>query len=260
MGIARGDVDGDGAEDFFLTHIMDETNTLYRRLDSGQFFDETLGRGLAGPSLDRTGVGTALFDLELDGDLDIYVANGRMYRRPPVAGARLSDHWNPYGEPNQLFVNRGGGRFEEVAEGCGPACDDIEVGRGLAAGDLDGDGDVDLVVANSNGTVRLYRNETPRQGRWLAVRAIDPALRRDAIGARIEVQLPGRVLSRTVTAARSFLSSADLTAHFGLGEVERVDGIRVRWPDGAIEHFDGGDVDRLRVVRRGEGRPHIRDG
>jgi hypothetical protein len=260
MGIARGDVDGDGAEDFLISHLVEETNTLYRRLGSGQFFDETLARGLAGPSLDRTGVGTAFFDLELDGDLDLIVANGRMFRRRTLAGAMLSDHWNPYGEPNQLFVNRGEGRFEEVAEGCGPACDDIEVSRGLVAGDLDRDGDVDLVIVNSNGSVRLYRNETPRQGHWLAVRAIDPALRRDAVGARVEVQLDGRALSRTVTAARSYFSSADLTTHFGLGEAERVDRILVRWPDGTIEHFDGGDVDRFRVVRRGEGRRPTRDG
>ncbi len=260
MGIARGDVDGDGAEDLLLTHFVQETNSLYRRLGPGQFSDETLARRLAGPSLDRTGFGTAFFDLELDGDLDLFVANGRVFRRRPLAGARLSDHWNPYAEPNQLFVNRGGGRFEEVAVGCGPACDDIEVSRGLVAGDIDRDGDVDLVVTNANGTVRLYRNEAPRQGHWLAVRAIDPALRRDAIGARIEVRLDRRVLVRTVTAARSYLSSADLTTHFGLGEAERVDRILVRWPDGAIEHFDGGDVDRLRVIRRGEGRPPTRDG
>jgi hypothetical protein len=259
MGIARGDVDGDGAEDLLISHLVEETNTLYRRLGSGQFFDETLARGLAGPSLDRTGVGTALFDLELDGDLDLIVANGRMFRRRPLAGAMLSDHWKPYGEPNQLFVNRGDGRFDEVVEGCGAACDDIEVSRGLVAGDLDRDGDVDLVIANSNGSVRLYRNEAPRQGHWLALRAIDPALRRDAVGARVEVQLDGRVLSRTVTAARSYFSSADLTAHFGLGEAERVDRIVVRWPDGEIEHFDGGDVDRFRVVRRGEGRRSTRD-
>ncbi len=260
MGIARGDVDGDGAEDLLLTHFVQETNSLYRRLGPGQFSDETLARGLAGPSLDRTGFGAAFFDLELDGDLDLFVVNGRVFRRRPLAGARLSDHWNSYAEPNQLFVNRGGGRFAEVAVGCGPACNDIEVSRGLVAGDLDRDGDVDLVVTNANGTVRLYRNETPRQGHWLAVRAIDPALRRDAIGARIEVRLGRRVLLRTVTAARSYLSSGDLTTHFGLGEAERVDRILVRWPDGAIEHFDGGDVDRLRVIRRGEGRPPTQDG
>ena len=260
MGIARGDVDGDGAEDLLLTHFVQETNTLYRRLGPGQFSDETLARGLAGPSLDRTGFGAAFFDLELDGDLDLFIANGRVFRRRSLAGARLSDHWNWYAEPNQLFVNRGGERFAEVAVGCGPACNDIEVSRGLVAGDLDRDGDVDLVVTNANGTVRLYRNETPRLGHWLAVRAIDPALRRDAIGARIEVRLDRRVLLRTVTAARSYLSSADLTTHFGLGEAERVDRILVRWPDGAIEHFDGGDVDRLRVIRRGEGRPPTQDG
>ncbi len=260
MGIARGDVDGDGAEDLFITHLVQETNTLYRRLRPGQFFDETMARGLGGPSLDRTGVGTAFFDLELDGDLDVFIANGRMFRRRTLPGAKLSDHWNPYAEPNQLFVNRGDGRFAEVTEGCGPACDDLEVSRGLAAGDLDRDGDVDLVVANGNGTVRLYRNETPRQGHWLAVRAIDPALRRDAVGARIEVWLGARVLVRTVTAARSYFSSADLTTHFGLGKAERIDRIAVRWPDGVIEHFDGGEVDRFRVVRRGEGRPPARDG
>ena len=260
MGIARGDVDGDGAEDLLLTHFAQETNSLYRRLGPGQFSDETLARGLAGPSLDRTGFGAAFFDLELDGDLDLFVVNGRVFRRRSLAGARLSDHWNSYAEPNQLFVNSGGGRFAEVVVGCGPACNDIEVSRGLVAGDLDRDGDVDLVVTNANGTVRLYRNETPRQGHWLAVRAIDPALRRDAIGARIEVRLGRRVLVRTVTAARSYLSSGDLTTHFGLGEAERVDRILVRWPDGAIEHFDGGDVDRLRVIRRGEGRPPTQDG
>jgi hypothetical protein len=260
MGIARGDVYGDAAEDLLVSHLVQENNTLYRRRAPGQFFDETLARGLAYQSLDRTGVGTAFFDLELDGDLDLFVANGRMFRRPPLAGAKLSDHWNPYGEPNQLFVNRGDGRFAEVVVGCGPACDDVEVSRGLVAGDIDRDGDVDLVVANSNGSVRLYRNETPRQGHWLAVRAIDPALRRDAVGARIEVQLDGRALSRTVTATRSYFSSADLTTHFGLGEAERVDRIAVRWPDGAIEHFDGGDVDRLRVIRRGEGRTPTQDG
>ena len=260
MGIARGDVDGDGAEDLLLTHLVQETNSLYRRLGSGQFSDETLARGLAGPSLDRTGFGTAFFDLELDGDLDLFVANGRVFRRRSLAGARLSDHWNSYAEPNQLFVNRGGGQFAEIAVGCGPVCSDIEVSRGLVAGDLDRDGDVDLVVTNANGSVRLYRNETPRQGHWLAVRAIDPALRRDAVGARIEVRLDHRVLVRTVTAAHSYLSSADLTTHFGLGEAERVDQIRLHWPDGAIEDFDGGDVDRLRVIRRGEGRPPTRDG
>ncbi|MHC4137949.1 MAG: CRTAC1 family protein [Planctomycetota bacterium] len=260
MGIARGDVDGDGAEDLLLTHFVRETNSLYRRLESGQFSDETLVRGLAGPSLDHTGFGTALFDLELDGDLDLYIVNGRVFRRRQVGGVKLSDHWNWYAEPNQLFVNSDGGQFEEVAVGCGPACDDIEVSRGLVAGDLDRDGDIDLVVANGNGSVRLYRNETPRQGHWLAVRAIDPALKRDAVGARIEVRLDRRVLSRTVTAVSSYLSSADLTTHFGLGESERVDRILVRWPDGAIEHFDGGAVDRLRVIRRGEGRPPTRDG
>jgi hypothetical protein len=260
MGIARGDVDGDGAEDLLLTHFVQETNSLYRRLGPGQFADETLVRGLASPSLDRTGFGASFFDLELDGDLDLFVANGRVFRRRQVAGVRLGDHWNWYAEPNQLFVNSGGGQFAEVAVGCGPACSDIEVSRGLVAGDLDRDGDVDLVVTNANGTVRLYRNETPRQGHWLAVRAIDPALRRDAVGARIEVRLDHRVLVRTVTAARSYLSSADLTTHFGLGEAERVDQIRVHWPDGAIEDFDGGDVDRFRVIRRGEGRPPTRDG
>ncbi|MHC4947967.1 MAG: CRTAC1 family protein, partial [Planctomycetota bacterium] len=254
MGIALGDYDGDGDGDLFLTHFALETNTLYRQFSPGQFEDATTGSGLGAPGVDFTSFGTAFLDVELDGDLDLVVVNGRVLRRLPHAGSRVNAHWRPYAEPNQLYLNDGSGHFALVGERCGALCDDIEVSRGVAAGDLDRDGDIDLVVTNGNGTVRLYRNDSPRAGSWLVVRAVDPALRRDALGAVVEVAAGSRRWRRPIRTAHSYLSASEPTAHFGLGETDAVDEITVRWPDGTLEVFPGGPAERRVVLERGAGR------
>jgi hypothetical protein len=259
MGIAIGDGDGDGHEDLLVTHLVLQTNTLYRR-EGGRYVDDTGRSGLGGPSVQYTGFGTEFVDIDHDGDLDLLVVNGRVLRGTPVhRDPRVNAHWQPYAEPNLVFLNDGAGRFTAVGDGAGPFAIDLEASRGLATGDLDADGDRDVVVTNGNGTVRVYRNDAAvgpggdAAGAWLLVRAVDPALRRDAIGAVVRVRVGSRWHRRDVRAAASYLSSSDPRAHFGLADATAVDEIVVEWPDGTRESFGGGAVDRVVEVRKGQG-------
>ncbi len=254
MGVVAADLDADGALDLFLTHLRGETNTLYRNLGrSGGFRDQTTVAGLGASSVRYTGFGVAAFDLDLDGDLDLALANGRVTRQDPLPGARGGDTWGGYAEPNLLYRNLGAGRFELLEGPEAAVFATVEVSRGLAAGDLDGDGDIDLVVVTADGPARVLRNDAPREGRWLTVRALDGA--RDALGARVAVEVDGTPCVRTVTTSGSYQSSSSPLAHFGLGRGAAPTRVDVRWADGAEEAFDLPGVERLVVVRRGEGRP-----
>ena len=253
MGIGTGDCNGDMLIDIFVTHLVQETNTLYRRLPSGGFDDATVRSGLAASSIDFTGFGVALVDIELDGDLDILIANGRVLRRGRSFESNLKEHWAPYAEPNQLFINDGDGRFEQIDTSGGAFTDDVDVTRGLAVGDLDNDGDIDIVTATGNGTVNIYRNDAPRKGRWLSVEAYNPAHRRCDIGARVQVQIGDSRYICEVSRAGSYLSSRDARAHFGLGDVERFDAIIIDWSDGSTERFQGGAIDRSIRLEKGSG-------
>jgi hypothetical protein len=134
-------------------------------------------------------------------------------------------------------------------------CGTLRVCRGLAWGDLDNDGAVDLVFTAINGPARVYRNVAPNRGHWLTVRALDPALHRDAYGAEVTVRAGGRTWWRLINPADSYLCSSDVRAHFGLGKAEQIDAVQVLWPDGLKEEFPATGVDRAVVVRRGEGQP-----
>jgi hypothetical protein len=253
MGVAVGDVNNDGLLDLFVTHLTSETNTLWEQGPRGLFSDRTFDRGLAGPRWRGTGFGTLMADFDHDGWLDLAVVNGRVQRGGPAKDCGLRPYWEPYAERNQLFANAGGGKFRDVSVNNPALCGAFNVARGLACGDVDGDGAPDLLVSTISGRARLLRNVAPGRGHWLKVRAIDPRLNRDAYGAEVRVEAAGVTRLRLVNPADSFLSSSSPVAHFGLGPAGRYDAVHVLWPDGLKERFPGGLADQNLDLRRGAG-------
>ena len=161
--------------------------------------------------------------------------------------------WGNYAEPNQLFENDGTAVFTEVNDKAGPLAAEVEVSRGLAFGDVDEDGDVDMVLSNIDNSLRLYRNRAPKEGRhWLKVRALTG--KRDAIGAQLWLRAGGREFRSLVLPGSSYCSSNDPRAHFGLGSLANVDELVVLWPDGQRERFEAAGIDREITLRQGEGR------
>lgn len=254
MGVAAGDMDGDGDLDLFLTHLTHQTNTLYRNDGDLGFQDWSAPAGLGVSSLSWTGFGTGFLDYDHDGDLDIAVVNGRVQRHPTVTGARLGRYWNPYAEPNLLLRNEGNGRFSDGCTLAETFCSQVEVSRGLAVGDADNDGDLDMLLTSTAGRARLFRNDAPKNGHWLIVRAFDPALGRDAYGAVVTVVADGKAYVREADPGFSYLSSNDPRAHFGISGADTIERIVVRWPDGANEIFPGVGFDQSIVLKKGRGQ------
>ena len=254
MGVALADVDGDGLPDLFVTHLTEETHTLWKQGPRGLFHDRTAALGLAAPRWRGTGFGTVLADFDHDGSPDLAVVNGRVARGPASSAPGLAPFWERYAECNQLFTGGPRGHFRDVSPSNPAFCGTPNVARGLAWGDVDGDGAIDLLVTTVAGPARLFKNVAPRHGHWLLVRALDPALKRDAYGARVSVEIENKAHVGLVNPAQSYLCSGDPRVHFGLGTADQVDRITVHWPDGLAETFPGGAVDRALVLRRGEGR------
>ena len=166
MGIDAGDVDRDGDFDLFMTHLISETNTLYRNDGTGAFSDQTSAARLATASRLRTSFGTGFLDYDNDGWLDLIVANGAVRRIEALA--RAGDEF-PFEEPNQLFRNRDGATFEDVTTGAGANFETAEVSRGAALGDVDNDGDTDVVISNNGGPARLLLNRVGHRSRWVGI-------------------------------------------------------------------------------------------
>ncbi len=181
--------------------------------------------------------------------------NGRVMQPKSGVSENARDFWSWYSEQNQLFANQGDGNFRDVSADNPPFCGRPAVGRGLAWGDIDNDGGLDLLVSNIAGPARLYRNVAAGRGHWLRIRAFDPALRRDAYGAEITVVADRRRWWRLANPGQSYLSSSDPRVHFGLGQVTNVDRIEVTWPDGSEEIFPGVAADQGIELRKGQGRP-----
>lgn len=252
MGVAVGDPNDDGAFDLFVTHLWEENNRLWVGTKGPLFRDYTVESELARHDLDRTGFGCAFLDLEHDGDLDLLIANGAVRRRPAPPGAPDSP-WSGYAERNQLLENDGQCRFTPADEKTGAFAAEVEVSRGLALGDVDADGDLDVAVSNADNSLRLYRNDAPAAGtHWALVRVLTRG--RDALGAAVTLVAGGRERHGLALAGSSYCSSNDPRAHFGLGSCATIDELRVRWPDGRMESFPGGPADRVITLKEGEGQ------
>jgi enediyne biosynthesis protein E4 len=258
MGVVAADLAGAGRLDLFVTHLAEERHTLWRQDVPGRFRDETAASGLGNPRWRGTGFGTAAADFDHDGWLDLAVVNGRVTRSRLTDGAPpadLSAFWQPYAERNQLFAGTGGGQFRDVSPDSPAFAGRPGVYRGLAWGDLDNDGAMDLVVSAVEGPARVYRNVAPKKGHWVGVRALDPGRNRDALGAAVTVAAGGRTWLGLANPGQSYCSSGDPRVHFGLGPAAAVDEFRVDWPDGTREVFAGGPADRYVTLARGRGRP-----
>ncbi|HZO86033.1 MAG TPA: CRTAC1 family protein [Verrucomicrobiae bacterium] len=253
MGVAMGDVDGNGLFDLFVTHLAEEHHALWTQDRRGFFQDAAAGWGFTKQGWRGTGFGAAFADFDLDGDLDLAFVNGRVKRGAtggPVAPG-VNPFWAPYAQRNQIFANQGR-EFRDISSANAAFCGQAMVGRSLAVGDLDNDGDLDLVTTSTGGPAKIYRNTAERKGHWLIVRVIDPTLGgRDAYGAEVNVHAGGHRHWRLAHPAFSYLCSNDPRVHFGLGTAASFDAIEVIWPDATKETFPGGRADRMIELRKG---------
>jgi hypothetical protein len=248
MGVDAADFDGNGTEDIFVTHLMDETNTLFTNMGQATFEDRTREANLGMPGRRFTGFGTSFFDYDNDGWLDLLVVNGAVQLLPELVSK--GDPF-PLGQPNQLFHNTGQGTFIEVVEQAGPSFQLREVRRGAAFGDIDKDGDTDVLVTNNNGPVRLLLNQVGSRNHWLGLRLVGKN-DRDMLGARVDVVIgKGRVLRRRARTDGSYLSASDPRVLVGLDGTTRVESIRVRWPDGSVEEWKAPLIDRYITLKQG---------
>jgi predicted Zn-dependent protease len=227
MGIACGDPDGDGRPDLAVTTFYNEGTTLYRNLGAGVFSDHSARSGLLLPTRHMLGFGAAFLDFDADGRLDLAVANGHVEDFRPA---------EPYGMPAQLLAGTRVGRFLDVSRRAGPPWRVERVGRGLAAGDLDNDGRLDLLILSQDQPLAYLHNRT-QGGRWLVLHLEGTASNRDAVGARVILTAGGRRQTAWRMGGGSYQSASDPRLHFGLGSADHADHVEVLWPSGRVEHF-----------------------
>ena len=249
MGLASGDIRGLGRDDIFLTTFEDDTNTLHLADGRGMYVDGTFPSGLGGESYPYLGWGTFFFDADSDGDLDLFVANGHV---APQADSMRSSIG--YRQRSQLFLNDGTGRFT-LCSACGGGLETKRSFRGAAFGDLDDDGDPDVVVSAIDDIPLVLENAGAPANAWVSFRLEGTRSNRSAIGARVKIEAGGRRQERTVQGGSSFASQNELAARFGLGSAERIDAVRVEWPSGLVESFPPPPVRTEARLVEGKGIP-----
>jgi hypothetical protein len=243
MGVAVADYDGDGLLDIAKTNFSGDLTSLYHN-DDGKFFTD-LSREAGLKARQFLGWGVAFVDVDDDGWRDLVVANGHVY--PEVEGKQLGD---TYLQPTILYRNLGNGKFADVSDAAGPAFQVPRPARGLAVGDLDGDGRPEIVLVNMNSVPSLLKNSGPH-GHYLNLSLIGTKSNKSAIGARAIVTVGARKTIDEVMSGGSYYSQNSFTLHFGLGQAAAVDGIELRWPSGIVQRLGKTAADQtLKIVEQ----------
>jgi hypothetical protein len=247
MGTDFGDYDNDGRPDLVVTNFDLETHSVFRNMGGGIFVDATAESGVGPPTLPFVGFGTAWFDGDNDGDLELAIANGHVLDNPGIfrAGAR-------HAQRTLLFVNDGRGRLAEMGRSAGPGFDPERVSRGLFIADIDNDGDLDILITNNGQPADLLRNDGGNRGSALIVRLVGGRGNRHAIGARLRVTSSGKSWVRDVRAGSSYLGQNDVRVHVGLGTAALVD-VEVQWPAGDVETLRGIAANHIVTIAEGKG-------
>jgi hypothetical protein len=242
MGVTVGDYDHDGRLDMFITNFDDEYNVLYRNVARNSFTDVSYDAGVATVSLSYVGWGTKFFDYDNDGWVDLFVANGHAYPQ--------RDH---YRQRKLLERNNRDGTFSEIALRCGSALAEERASRGTAFGDIDNDGDIDVIINDLDGPPQLLRNDGGNRNNSVLVKTIGVKSNRDGIGARVKVVSGGLIQVDEVRSGGSYLSQNDLRLHFGVEKRTAVDLIEVRWPSGVVDTVTGIGVNKVVTIKEGRG-------
>jgi len=250
MGVDAGDFDDDGDEDLVVTELTGEGTNVFVNDGAGVFEDDSARTGIGPASTGLTGFGTAWFDYDNDGRLDVLAVNGAVQ---VIEALRQAGDPFPVHQRRLLFHNAGGGRFDEVTARAGAAFAVSEVGRGAAFGDIDNDGDVDVLVANNNGPPRLLVNQATGGAHWLGLRLLGVG-GRDQVGARVQITTAGTVRHRRARADGSYASANDPRVHVGLGASAAPSDVVVQWPSGRRETFATVAADRYTTLTEGTGR------
>ena len=244
MGVVAADLDDDSDVDILVVNLEGQTDSLYR--NEGTWFDDaTAELGLNVVSRRYTRFGVVLADFDNDGRLDLYQANGAVAHLPGKTG-------DPFAEPNTLYRGTDGGVFELVTPDGGTTQPLVHTSRGLAVGDVDNDGGLDLLVVNRDAPPYLLMNRVPQRGNWIRLKVLTHA-GRDAHAATVSAQVAGKRQYRDVQPAASYLSSNDPRVHFGLGPATEITDVRVRWPDGTLEAFGDFGAGQTVALRQGSG-------
>jgi enediyne biosynthesis protein E4 len=248
MGIAIGDYLHSGRFAIFVTNFADEYNTLYRNNGNYDFMDVSLAANVAQVSRPYVGWGTGFFDLDNDGWLDLLVVNGHVYPQIDTlpSGAR-------YRQPKLLHMNQGNGSFCDASQRAGTALSEPRVSRGAAFGDLDNDGQIDIVINDLDGPPMILHNEGDNANHWVTLDLGTTSGNRLAIGARVKIVTGDMVQIEEVRSGGSYLSQNDLRIHFGTGKYRKVDVVEIRWPSGKTEVIKGLATDKFYSILEGEG-------
>jgi len=243
MGATAGDYDHDGRLDIFITNFADEYNTLYHNDAPNSFTDVAYAAKVAAVSLPYVGWGTKFFDYDNDGWVDLFVANGHVYPQLPS-----------YRQPRLLQHNNRDGTFTEVASEFGTVLTENRASRGVAFGDIDNDGDIDLLIADLDGPPQLLRNDNGNANNSILVKTVGVKSNRDGIGARVKVVSGDLTQVDEVRSGDSYISQSDMRLHFGLEKRTKVDVIEVRWPSGTVDKISGVGVNRIVTIKEGQGK------